>query len=82
MIIFYDKSNKIISTISESFGVAKDCEITVEENGKQKYKKGDIKQMILNPKESKDFEDPRNSKNIHNYKVDTYKKLNTITIKE
>ena len=73
MIIKYEvKTGKVVHTIPESYEIKDpaDAFVQVEEDGKLKYKPGDIETTVIGPEVAKDYEDPmKPKKNIHKCKI-------------
>ena len=66
MIIFYNKNTgEIVASFPEAYSL--DDKITVSKGNESEE---NFEKLVISPEESKDFEDPKNPKNIHDYKVD------------
>lgn len=65
MIVFFDKSNgNIVATFPEMYALPKDFWVTVENRPKT-----DFDYRVLSPDDAKDFEDPRHPDNVHKFKI-------------
>jgi hypothetical protein len=65
MVIFYNKeTGQIVASFPEAYIMHPGIKVSFDGENTETFNK-----MTLTPEESKDFEDPRNPKNIHDYKV-------------
>jgi hypothetical protein len=64
IIIYHKKSGKILASFPAIYEFKKGVDVSGWDEGPEAFDK-----FVLGPEESYDFEDPRNPKNIHDYRV-------------